>query len=351
MTDFLTKEVLKQRLAHLTPLLSDNIYIFEEYYDLYYLTGVKLSRGTLLIGLQIALFVDPRYEEIAKKKCPWPVYSLSEEAIKNWLQEHAEKTLYFDGAKISYERYLFWQKLALSINLQITPEVNPLQAIRMIKSDEELHALKESADLLMRGFTYIKTLLKEGVTEIQVSKAFEIFCLEQGAQKLSFEPIIAFGENSAMPHYRSGLKQLKFPSVVLIDIGVTFNDYASDMTRTLLLGDVDPKLLEIYQLVKHTHKEVLKHVKSGVSIKFLDQLARDSIQSYPILHSLGHGIGLEVHEYPRISVQASQDLLLQKNMVITIEPGIYVPALGGVRLEDTIVVQEDGFENFYSKLD
>jgi Xaa-Pro aminopeptidase len=166
-----------------------------------------------------------------------------------------------------------------------------------------------------------------------------------------YPPIIAFGKNSAMPHYRSGDQQLKLPTVVLIDIGVTCHDYASDMTRTLFLGAADPKLVEIYDIVKNTHDEVLKHVKPGVSVKFLDQLARECIKNYPILHSLGHGIGLEVHEYPRISIQLAQDVILQKNMVITIEPGVYIPGLGGVRLEDTIVVQEDGFKNFYSSLD
>ena len=350
MTDFLTKEILAERVDRLLALLSDKIFVFEEYYDLYYLTGLKLSKGTLLIGSQIALFVDTRYEEIAKKKCPWPVYTLSEEAIKKWLQASPEKNLCFDGAKTSYDRYIFWDKLTQVLNKELIAENSPLQAIRMIKSDEELQALEQSADLLTRGFSYIKSLLKEGVTESQLAKAFEIFCLEQGAQKLAFEPIIAFGENSAMPHYRSGSTQLKLPTVVLIDIGVTLNDYASDMPRTLLLGEVDPRLFEIYNLVKDTHDRVLQHVKPGVSIRFLDQFARSCIQNYPILHALGHGIGLEVHEYPRISIQSLEDTILQKNMVITIEPGIYIPGLGGVRYEDTVVLQDNGFKNFYNKL-
>ncbi|MEI8300391.1 MAG: Xaa-Pro peptidase family protein [Chlamydiota bacterium] len=350
MKDFLTKEVLTQRIGHLVPILNDKIYLFEEYYDLYYLTGLKLSKGTLLVGSQIALFVDARYEEIAKKKCPWPVYALSEEVIKKWLQECAEKKLYFDGLKTSYDRYVFWHKLTQVLNKELIAEHSPLQAIRMIKSDQELEALEHSAHLLVKGFSYIKSLLKEGVTELQVAKAFEIFCLEQGAQKLSFEPIIAFGENSAMPHYRSGSTRLNLPTVVLIDIGVTLNDYASDMTRTLLLGEVDPKLFEIYNVVKDTHDRVLQHVKPGVSIRFLDEFARNCIQNYPILHALGHGIGLEVHEYPRISIQSLEDTILQKNMVITIEPGIYIPGLGGVRYEDTVVLQENGFKNFYNKL-
>ena len=327
--------------------LKGSCFVFEEYYDLYYLTGLKLSKGTLFVGEKPILLVDPRYEEIACKQCPWQVRSLSDGAIKRAIQEEAASDVGFDGQKTSYDRFLFWQSMSKSKKLE--NRTNPLQALRMVKALEEIGALEKSAALLMQGFAYLESLLKEGVTEEFLSKELEIFFLKQGAQRLAFEPIIAFGANSAMPHYRSGDSVLKFPSVVLIDIGIVYEDYASDRTRTLFVGEVDPRLVEMKCLVLQVHEEVLKHVKAGVSIKFLDRLARDLIKEgsdYPVLHSLGHGIGLEVHEYPRISVQAAKDELLQKGMVITIEPGLYLPGVGGVRHEDTVVVLDNGYKNF-----
>lgn len=341
------KTVIKNKIALLQKKLSGNFFVFEEYYDIYYLTHLKMSKATLIVGKESALFVDGKYEEIAKRQWPFVVHPIEE--LKEWLKKCRIDELYFDAAKTSYERYLSFKKIIKNFkSLE-----NPLKEIRAIKSSEEIHALEKSAELLMKGFLYIKSCLKEGITEKQIATAFEIYCLEQGAEKLSFEPIIAFGANSVMPHYRAGGGVLKKNMLVLIDIGVVVESYASDMTRVVFFGKVDSKLAIIDDLVKKTHAKVLAHVKAGVSVQELDAIARNFIQThgnYPILHGLGHGIGLEVHEYPSLNIRAPKEVKLKKNMVVTIEPGIYLPGLGGSRHEDMILIQENGFKNFYKDL-
>lgn len=341
------KTTIKKKISFLQKKLQESYFIVENVYDLYYLTHLKMSRAALVVGKECCLFIEPKYEEIVKKE--WPLQVGSIDFFQEWLKEHKEEEFYFDGAKTSYERYLNLKKTLKHIK----PLENPVKEMRAIKSSEEIKALEKSSDVLMKGLSYIKSCLKEGITEKQVARAFEIYCLQNGAEKLSFEPIIAFGVNSAMPHYRAGGAILKKNMIVLVDVGVVVDSYASDMTRVIFFGKVDPKLVAIDDLVKKTHLEVLKHVKSGVSVQKLDAIARDFIAShgdYPILHGLGHGIGLEVHEYPSLNIKTPKEVKLKKHMVVTIEPGIYLSGLGGSRHEDMLLIEDSGFKNFYKNL-
>lgn len=334
------------RLLSLQRELQERWFIFEEYYDLYYLTGLKLSKGVLMVGSKIVLFVDGKYEEAAKKTGLCEVISL--ERLPWWLKHEKVEHVEFDPSTTTYERYLF-----LHAHVPLKPAVNPVKDMRRVKSMSEIQAIESSAQLLMKGFSYICTLLKEGVQEKQLAKMFEIFCLEAGADRLAFEPIIAFGAHSAMPHYRAGEGVLKKGDCVLIDIGVVVHDYASDMTRTLFFGKVHPELEKIAALVDITYAEVAGHARPGVSAQHLDRVTRECIQAqgkYPILHSVGHGIGLEVHESPSLSIHATQDVLLQQNMVVTIEPGVYLPGIGGVRHENMVLIEKTGARDFYQAL-
>jgi Xaa-Pro aminopeptidase len=341
------KTLIEHTLLSLQEKLDTEWYLFEEYYDLYYLTRLKMSKATLIVGPKSALFVDPKYEESARNQFPFSVYPI--ESLRSWMQEQHIPTLGFDPAKTSYERYLQLKDMTSLLK----PLENPLKEIRMIKSSEEIVAIKKSAELLMKGFSYLRTLLKEGISEKEIAKAFEVYVLLEGADKLAFEPIIAFGANSAMPHHRAGETKLTKNTLILVDIGVVVDHYCSDMTRVLTFGEVDPRLLHLGKLVKDTHAEVLKHVRAGMSVHALDYLARECIKAhgdYPILHGLGHSIGLEVHEYPSINARISKELVLKENMVVTIEPGLYLPGIGGVRYEDMILIEEKGFRNFYENL-
>lgn len=313
--------------------------------DLYYLTGLQLSVGILVVLPKAAhLFVDGRYIDFAKKNSPVPVQLLSQKALQSVLT----KSVAFDSHTTSVDRAAELKK----ISSDLKPIPHLLREVRAIKDRQEVQALEKSASLLWKGFSYIQKKLKVGVNEKEIALAFEIYCREQGAEKLAFSPIIAFGKNSAYPHYRAGDAVLKKGDIVLIDIGVVVDHYHSDMTRTLFFGKADSRLVLLDSVVKKAHAAALKLCKSGSRVGDLDLAARKVIAEAGladlILHSLGHGIGLETHEFPRLKYRGEDhDVVLKEGMAITIEPGLYMPGVGGVRHEDTIVITSKGYKNFY----
>ncbi|MCH9630165.1 MAG: Methionine aminopeptidase 1, mitochondrial [Chlamydiia bacterium] len=350
MTNSSQKLLIKERIHSLQKSLKEGAFVFEDYFDLYYLTGLKLSRGTLLVSkTQACLFVDGRYLQIAKERFPFKCDKSEPELMEKALSSAKIKAVYFDAEKTSYKQFLYLKKLAKGASASCKEGDNPAGRLRIIKTKQEIKALQKSSDLLMKSVAYAKTKLKPGVTEIEVAKAFEIYALKYGAEKLSFETIVAFGANSAMPHHRSGTKKLKVTDCVLIDAGLMVDNYASDMTRFFFQKNTNKEMKKIYAIVREIHNEVLQMIKPGVKVKSLDDLATKITKKhgYKTVHALGHGVGLEVHESPRISVSAKDAHVLEENMVITIEPGIYVPSLGGVRYEDMVLVTKNGYKNFY----
>ncbi len=317
--------------------------------DLFYMTGLQLSLGILVVlPSKAQLFVDGRYLEFAKKNSPFPVRLLSKEAVSSYLKP--QHSLAFDTHFTSVERSEQLKELYRGIWTQI-PQL--LKELRVVKTAAEIKALKKSSRLLWKGFEHIRRSLKAGITEKELALSFEIFCRRAGAEKLAFDPIIAFGKNSAYPHYRGGNAKLKKGDVVLIDIGVVVDRYHSDMTRTIFFGKPDPRLVLLDSVVKKAHAAALELCKKGTKAGDLDKAARQVIEKAGlrdlILHSLGHGIGLETHEFPRIKFQGEDhDALLREGMVITIEPGLYLTGTGGIRHEDTIVITKKGYHNFYA---
>ncbi len=325
-------------------------WLIEDPLDLYYLTGESFSVGQLWIAQkEIILLVDERYIEKAKEKLCFPVFLKSWDRCSEFVLKNQVKKVAFDADKTFFVRVeelkkkmgplLNWEPVSL-----ITEEM------RQIKDAQEILWIKKSAEILWQGYLYIKSLLKEGVLEKEVAKKFEIFCLEKGADGLSFDPIIAFGETSAMPHYRAGERALQKGHIVLIDIGVFFNRYASDMTRVVFFGKPDPLLMHWLDIVISAQQAAIEFCRPGFSIKELDVIARSVLKNHDVekyfIHSLGHGIGLEVHEFPRIRFDYEGGEL-KPGMVVTIEPGLYLPGKGGVRYEDMILITETGFENLF----
>jgi Xaa-Pro aminopeptidase len=322
--------------------------LIENPLDLYYLTGLQLSLGALMVLPNKAqLFVDGRYIAFAKKHSPVPVQLLSKEALASFLLP--VQSLAFDSQMTTVERESQLKKFYKGA---LIPVPLLLKQIRSVKNSAELKAMRKSAQVLWKGFEHIRRSLKAGVTEKQLALSFEIFCRKQGAERLAFDPIIAFGKNSAYPHYRAGDAKLKKGDLVLIDIGVVVDKYHSDMTRTVFFGKPDPRLVLLDTVVKKAHAAALKICKRGTKVGDLDKAARKVIEQAGlqdlILHSLGHGIGLETHEFPRVKYQGEDhDVPLQEGMVITIEPGLYLTGVGGIRHEDTIVITENGYKNWY----
>ena len=337
------------RLKKIQASLTVEILLIDNPVDLYYLTGLDLSKGRLAIGKKEAyLFVDGRYFEMAKKKAPCPVILTEAGALEEKLKPFRQ--IGFDSAFVSVDGYQALQKELLHKNWQAI--ASPLRDFRVIKEEAEIAKLRRAADVTWKGYKHAASCLKEGITETEIAWEFERFCREHGASELSFSSIIAFVENGAYPHYRAGNVKLKKDMAVLIDVGAVVDHYAGDLTRVVFFGKPDPEIEKMYRWVQSAQKKAVDAVKPGIPIGDLDWMVREIFKKEGVdsffTHNLGHGIGLETHEYPRIRHQTSDGgCILKPNMVFTIEPGLYRPGIGGVRYEDMVVVTETGVENLY----
>lgn len=333
---------LEQAIVHLDEL---EAIVVDDPIDLYYLTSLQLSLGRLFIfkDRKPVLCVDGRYAEAAAQQ------NLVDVQIWDWkspLPFALPKRIGFDSLKTTYAQ--FEQLMHLAPTTDWVALQGPILQQRMIKDEGEIALLKEVARLGTQGYQYVLTLLKEGITEQEVACELEIFWKRHGAEGVAFSPIIAFGEHSAFPHHRASSRKLRQGDIVLIDIGVSLHHYQSDMTRVCFFGSVSQQLQHIYKLVLHAADKAYELCRPGVLIGEVDAAARNFIESsgYHFIHGLGHGVGLEVHEKPRVRIStADADLPLKPGMVLTIEPGIYLPNEGGVRLEDTIVITHNGYES------
>jgi Xaa-Pro aminopeptidase len=343
-----------QRAKKLQKALSNlklDALLVEDPTDLFYLTGIHFSVGKLLVTKEDALLlVDHRYLEMAKERSPHPAQLDTQEPFAATCQKKQIKHLGFDGRRASYDHFLHLKRSLPEIEL--TSAASFFKTMRVIKDEEELVILRKSAKHLWEGFEFIKATLKEGITELALVKAFEIHCLQKGADGLAFEPIIAFGKNGSMPHYRPQDVLLKAGDPVLIDIGVVIDGYHSDMTRVVFFKNEDPYISQLYEIAKRSQRAALALCRPGTTLKELDLAARAVMKQEKVeelfVHGLGHGVGLEIHEYPKIKYDNDdKDVVLEAGMVITIEPGLYVSGKGGVRYEDTIVITPSGYENFY----
>jgi Xaa-Pro aminopeptidase len=358
----------RKRLEQLQHLLSEkgcDGLIIEDQINLYYLTGISLSSGKLMIHAGGAhLIVDNRYLEMCKKASPFPVLLMeSGQSLSDLfsLPELASlKSIAFNTDNTTYGGFLQLQKAVSNFNaktqkgLTLKPIENPVAKLRMVKDVQEIAILREAAKLGSEGFDFVCTLLKENVQEAEIAVELEIFWKRRGGKKVAFDPIIAFGANSSMPHYRVGSERLQKGKSILIDIGVNYAHYHSDMTRVVYFGDPDPKLLAIHEIVQTAQKYALDLCRPNTLIGELDAVAREYIAGHGyggnFSHSLGHGVGLEIHESPTIRNHPPySEMPLAKGMVITVEPGIYLPGIGGVRIEDTVVITADGHENLTNR--
>lgn len=311
--------------------------------DLFYLIGLDISTGSLIVDKERAiLVVDGRYIETCRKNLRIEVIAQAPGALSKALEKN--ERVGFSSDSTSYANFI---KLREEINEQreLIPLVKPIEKIRVIKEKKEIDLIKKSCDLCIKGFEFLYTRLEEGITEKALARELELFWISQGADRLAFEPIIAFGENGSMPHYRAANIPLKKGDSILIDIGVVLNHYASDMTRMAFYGTPDPRITEIYEIVKKAQEAAIAACRPGITSQNLYEIAMDVIReagyAEAFLHSLGHGIGLDVHEFPILKKDPSP-CLLELGMVLTIEPGIYLPGVGGVRIEDMVLITKEG---------
>ncbi len=316
--------------------------------DLYYLTGLKFSAGQLIISSEgCHLLVDGRYIGKAQLDSPFPTSLLKGDALKDYLLAISAHTFGFDSTTTTYHAFERLKESAPGKELIGLDHF--MRQLRAIKGPEEIASIKEACALAAQGQAYAFNLVAEGVTERAIARELEIFWLKEGAERLSFEPIVAFGPHSAEPHHRPTDTPLVPGEVVLLDCGVQKGMYQSDLTRVTCLGSPPDQIQEIYAIVKGAVDNALALLRPGATAGSIDKAARSFIEEMgygeSFTHSLGHGVGLEIHEHPTLRSSPQCDaFVLQANMVVTIEPGIYLPGIGGVRLEDTILITPSGYE-------
>jgi Xaa-Pro aminopeptidase len=347
---------MQQRLKEIQKQLKERDFdalICEDTTMFFYLTGLSVSAGICLVTQEEAhILVDSRYAESAKSHSDFPVLLKKSDTLEKLLSSLPIKKIAFDSEQSTYAQYQSWIKSAKQASL--TPVDGLFQEIRMIKDSRELEALTQAAKLGSQGFDYGVELLREGITEEEVAREIELFWRKKGGEGAAFEPIIAFGAGSSMPHYRAQGKKLKQGMSVLMDIGVTLNHYHSDMTRVVFFGEPGPQILEIYEIVIRAQAAALAKCSPAYTLQDIDRAARKVIDESGFgdlfTHSLGHGIGLEVHEQPyfRTKEKGVEDAV-KAGMVFTIEPGIYLPSVGGVRIEDTVLITESGHLNLTNR--
>ncbi len=317
-------------------------------YNLRYLTGFTGTTGVALITLEEAFFItDFRYTEQAETQCEGykivqnhgPIFDV----VADLVEEKELINLAFEEATVSFKEYV---QLEMILEVDLIPVSGMIEELREIKDDSEIEIIQKACEIADQAFSHILTYIKPGMTEIQVANELDFHMRSLGASSVSFETIVASGLRSAMPHGVASEKVIEQGDFITIDFGCYYQGYVSDMTRTISLGEPSEKLKEIYQIVKEAQQKVLDIAKPGMTGAELDAVARDFITSkgYGEVfgHSTGHGIGLEIHEGPNVSKMAEK--VFVSGNVITNEPGIYLPGIGGVRIEDDMLVTDNGIK-------
>lgn len=313
-----------------------------------YLSGFDGSAGLLLIGLDKALLVtDFRYVEQASEQAAlFTIKRWQDDLIQSLvplIKEAGWKKIGFESKHVVHQLYTEMNE-KLPVELIALEETAEKQ--RMIKSDAELAILRRGAKILDQAFGYICSWVRPGMTEREVALELEIYLLRQGAEEASFRFIVASGKRGAMPHGIASEKKLARGELVTIDFGAVFEGYATDMTRTVALKTADERESKIYDIVKEAQQKAVLAVKPGLKGKDVDAVARGIIEQAGygeyFGHGLGHGVGLETHEQPVLNPRSA--IVLRAGMVVTVEPGIYIPGWGGVRIEDMVAVTKEGMD-------
>ena len=318
-----------------------------------YLTGFTGTDGVFLMTENTSVFLtDPRYFSQAQNQVSADniqCYKNKLKAVADTIVSSGCKRVGLDAEVVSVA--LFEElKILVGDSLEWCLLNAQLHPFRGVKTQDELVSLKAAANLNFQAFETVLPIIQPGMTELEVARELEFSLKRLGGEDKAFDFIVASGVRGALPHGIASEKQLQSGELVTIDFGTMVNGYHSDETVTLAIGEVDRNLRQIFDIVLEAHDSALEAVRPGLQISELDAVARDFITSQgfgdSFGHGLGHGVGLEIHEYPGVSSRSDQCLVA--GMVITIEPGIYISGTGGVRIEDTIVVTEDGFEKLTS---
>ena len=310
----------------------------------FYLSGYESTNCRILItNDKDYFFTDMRYLEEAKNAIGdrFEVLLGGVEEIKGIVDDLGIKALGVEE-NVSYGEYRSLEELFKGVEFVAVDEA--FSKIRAIKTEREISLIKTAQSVTETAFNEILPFIKEGVTEIEIAARLEYIMLKNGCE-LAFDSIVAFGENGSKPHAHRSERKLKRGEFVTMDFGAKYKGYCSDMTRTVFAGTIPNEVRPIYDLVLKNQKQVQNDLVEGASLKMISKMVENDfrLNGYNLIHALGHGVGLEIHELPYFSLK--NDVFVKEKMVLTNEPGIYLPNQFGVRIEDTVKVTKSGSIN------
>lgn len=312
-----------------------------------YLIGID-AEGILLLTRRENIYItDSRYIEMVQS-----TLTITDEIIVNDIKDITEEdyqnffsfceNVGFEEEYVTYSKYKEYMQ-RYRINNFVETE-NIVEKQRVAKDEEEIANIKRACEITDNCFKHLLDFIKVGMTEKEVAYEIQRYFIANGADGLAFDPIVASGINSSKPHATPTDKTIQTGDIITLDFGCKYNGYCSDMTRTIFLGYVQEYIKDVYNLVLKNQKQTLEQMYDGANTKILFKMVENDfkIHKYDLPHALGHGVGLDVHEDPVIGPR--KEILLKENMVVTDEPGIYIPGKFGVRIEDTVLITKSGCE-------
>lgn len=316
----------------------------------FYFTQHETSFGCVVLGQNEKFFItDFRYAGEAKDIKDFTLISVDRDgfyrAVVDCCKRVDAKVIGYEDDGLTVKAFKEWKPYFEGFTLR--PASDEIIGMRAVKTPEEIEKIAAVQTLTEKALLSVERQIKVGMTEKELAALVVYELLKLGADTVSFEPIVAFGENTAVPHHRAGGTKLEKNDLITIDLGGKKDGYCADMTRTFSLGEPNAELAKIHSIVLAAQNYALEHIHAGMTGHEADSLAREYIIANGFAsefgHGLGHGVGIDIHEFPRVG--KGSDDVLKENMVVSVEPGIYVEGLGGVRIEDLVVVTADGVRN------
>lgn len=342
---------MESRLERIRAIVSDrnlDALLIQKDQNRAYVTGFFGSAGIAIVSRKEAvLLVDFRYVEQAGREAPeFEVVKADREYIDTLaalVKQREWKRIGFESESVTVKQY---QDCTTRLQPAELVPMEGLDRARWVKDDEELSRIRKAVEIADASFAHIRSYLRPGAVERDIALEMEFFMRRHGADKEAFETIVASGPRSSLPHGRAAERVLQAGDLVTLDFGAVYRHYISDCTRTVVIGEVSPKQREVYALVLEAQQTAVRGIHAGMTGKEADALARDVIAGAgygdAFGHSLGHGVGLMVHEGPTLSPR--EDAVLGPGMVVTVEPGVYLAGWGGVRIEDLMVIRDHASE-------
>lgn len=333
-------DILEQRGLHSCVLKGmDNIF---------YLTGFRGSEGTVLVTKgDVLLLTDSRYTTYAREVaagCTVVETSGKNGTLTGLFERYGITKAGFDSHHTMHHTYHFWKEH--NPKVEFVPLTNDIESIRQCKEPEEVLAIRKAIEIATEAFSVTLGKIVPGRTEKEITNELEYAMRRLGADAPSFETIVASGPRAALPHAHPTDRVIGQGETVIVDFGCQVDGYCSDETCTVSVGELSKEIREIYEIVHDAKQKGVQAVRAGLSVRALDMIVRGYIEDKGygdyFRHGTGHGVGIAVHELPTVTVNGEG--LLEENMIVTIEPGIYLPGVGGVRLEEMVLVTQNGGE-------